>query len=352
MVIAVDTGDEMNSQNDLIGKVQKRISTVWRWFAKQIRLTLALSILALFMLFFYRFGWSGFGPYSVNGQVVPAKTLWDWMGLLIIPGLLLFGGISINTSLQQIERERAEKRAESEQQIADDRLKEQALQTYLDRMSDLLLSGQLDNADTKEKAQTVARARTLTTLTGLDGERKGAVLQFLHESGLISGKTATLNLNKADFNDARCMSVSLTGANLVGTNFMAANLFGVDFSEAYLVGVEFVGTNLEKANLYWAHLSRANLRAAHLSRANLDGAHLDGANLTNAKVTQAQLYLAILDEKTILPDGSHYKPPASAAAPAASQPPAAQAAPDEDPIQPFPAAQASSDNNQMQKKSS
>ena len=44
-----------------------------------------------------------------------------------------------------------------------------------------------------EDVRAVARARTLTALTRLDGERKRSVLQFLYESGLISkGRPADL----------------------------------------------------------------------------------------------------------------------------------------------------------------
>ena len=36
--------------------------------------------------------WIGFGESKVNKDVRPAKTLWDWLKLLIIPAVLAIGG--------------------------------------------------------------------------------------------------------------------------------------------------------------------------------------------------------------------------------------------------------------------
>ena len=37
--------------------------------------------------------WTGFGPYDENASGPRAKTLWDWMELLIIPVVLAGGAI-------------------------------------------------------------------------------------------------------------------------------------------------------------------------------------------------------------------------------------------------------------------
>ncbi len=141
---------------------RKRISTALRWLLW--RLTAALIVLVIAGVVYeigavlYAASWTGFGSHlDSDGKVVPAKMLWDWLGLLIVPLFLLLGGVVINSSIQQGERERA-----------DDGLREQALQTYLDRMSEMLLKNQFDDPEVGEAAKTVARARTLTVLRGLD----------------------------------------------------------------------------------------------------------------------------------------------------------------------------------------
>lgn len=52
-------------------------------------------------------------------------------------------------------------------------------QTYLDRMSDLLLSQHLATSQPGDVVREVARVRALTVLRQLDGKRKGPVVGFL-----------------------------------------------------------------------------------------------------------------------------------------------------------------------------
>src|SRR5205085_3193827 len=98
------------------------------------------------------------------------KSLWDWMQLLIIPVALAFVAIWFN---------RVERR--NEQAISSDNQQEAALQAYLDKMSELLLKEGLRQSETDSEVRNIARARTLTMLRKLDGQRKGSLLQFLFE---------------------------------------------------------------------------------------------------------------------------------------------------------------------------
>src|SRR5687768_11001271 len=77
--------------------------------------------------------WTGFTDYtSPNGDFVRGKTLWDWMELLIIP-FFLAGGVFFLNRAERI----------NEREIATDRQHEAALQSYLDRMADLLVKDHL-----------------------------------------------------------------------------------------------------------------------------------------------------------------------------------------------------------------
>src|SRR5258706_13159532 len=124
------------------------------------------------------------------------KTLWDWMQLLIIPLFLAGGAFFLNRSERKTERE-----------IAKDRQQEEALQSYLDRMAELLLKEKLRTTRNKE-VRNVARTRTLTMLRGLDATRKGFVLRFLQDANLIAKGKNIVNLEGAD----------LTGADLFQAN--------------------------------------------------------------------------------------------------------------------------------------
>lgn len=275
---------------------------------QRLPLIIILTAVVCVALWFYNFSWSGFGAYTdPTGDYTPVKTLWDWLGLLIIPVFLALGGIWINVSVRQIERERDEKHAETERKIADDRLKEQTLQTYFDRTSDMLLKNQFNDSAVREQAKVVARARTLTVLRGLEGERKSALIRFLSEANLITDdESPAIDLTFADMHNTDLSGVQLRHLTLIGAILTGANLLLVDLEGADLSSADLTGVNLEMANLSEAEFQGASLIGANFEFATLKETNLS-ANLTGAKITSEQLAHAILDEHTILPDGTHWK---------------------------------------------
>src|SRR5260221_6807826 len=191
----------------------------------------------------YWFDWAGFSGYNkiivahtISGtnagtvirteEYQPGKTLWDWLQLLIIPVVLAVGGYVINLTISrgeqeatrqraQSEREAADKRAETERKIASDNQREAALQAYINEMSELLLHENLrESSPEDEEVRKIARVRTLTVLRRLDAERKGSVLEFLHESGLIDKDKRIIDLTLADLSHADLSHVDLSAANL------------------------------------------------------------------------------------------------------------------------------------------
>jgi predicted YcjX-like family ATPase len=60
-----------------------------------------------------------------------------------------------------------------------------AMSAYLDQMSSLLLERDLRESEEDSEVRTLARARTLAVLSGLDRRRKTAVMHFLVEEALI-----------------------------------------------------------------------------------------------------------------------------------------------------------------------
>lgn len=234
-----------------------------------------------FIVAAYHFDWTGTGFEN--------KTLWDWLQLLIIPLALAIIALLYNLAStrteqkiatqryeqdkqitkehyeqdKQITKERyeqdkqiAKERYEQDQQIALDKQREDLLQTYLDRMSELLLEKQLATTPTDE-VRNVARVRAITILFQLDARRIGYVFAFLKEAGLMSTASESI--------------VSLQDANLSNINFSQAMLAKAD---------------LRKANLSEANLSEAILLEANLSGADLSGANLSGAILSEAKMQE------------------------------------------------------------------
>jgi hypothetical protein len=104
-------------------------------------------------------------------------TLWEWLKLLIVPAVIAGGGVWFNR--QQREREL---------KIAEQRAQVEALQAYIEGMSQLLTDKDrpLHRARPGDSLSMVARAQTATVLLRLDSERKRDVLWFLYESGLLA----------------------------------------------------------------------------------------------------------------------------------------------------------------------
>ncbi len=220
----------------------------------------------------YLFGWKWTG--LVTDANYHKRTFWDWLQLLIVPAVLALGGYLFTRSENQRTRDTADQERKLDREIADGRRQDDTLQAYLDGMSQLLTDKELPlhRAQPGDSLSTVARARTLTVLPRLDGERKGSVLQFLFESELIY-KEQTL-LDKGGLIERRHNIVSLEQANLSGADLSGARLRG------------------------------ARLRGARLSGADLIEADLSGANLSDAREwTVEQLTAARSLEGTTMPDG-------------------------------------------------
>jgi hypothetical protein len=115
----------------------------WRPTRRQVLWTVGVVVaLGVLIPICYAVQWTGFGQAKVAQDVRPAKTLWDWLDLLIVPLLLAIGGPLLNRS-----RNRAtEAAAERTQAVAEQRVQDEAFQAYLDQMAAMLTaySGQLE----------------------------------------------------------------------------------------------------------------------------------------------------------------------------------------------------------------
>jgi hypothetical protein len=287
-----------------------------------IGLILVLAILSSVMP--DKFSWTGFGSDSTisksiektiqGGKVTSTKettttqfqsgkTLWDLLGL--------FGTLAIPVVLFQFQRreqqraalqaeaekERAEQKAELEREIAAINLREEALQEYIDRISDLLLDIDLKtlgaNDPKRAIAVDIAQARTLSVLRRLDKDekRKESVMRFLIDTEIVQ----YLNLSSIDLSNT-----DLHGANLSSAKLRSANLSGANLNDAELSSVDLQGAELREAKLSGANLSNAHLRHADLSNAELIGAKLESAKLFCANLRNANIENANLNDANFL----------------------------------------------------
>jgi tetrahydromethanopterin S-methyltransferase subunit F len=174
--------------------------------------------------------------------------------------------------------------------VENQRAQDEALQAYLDQISQLLTDKDrpLNRAQPSDPLSTVARARTLTVLWRLNGSRKGSLVQFLYEAGLIDKNRPIVAMGGADLSDA--------------------NLIEADLSRATLSVANLIEANLARANLSRANLSGTNLMYATLSGADLSGADLSGADLNEAiGLTDAQIAAAESLDNATMPNGQKYE---------------------------------------------
>lgn len=268
--------------------------------AKQRRRYIALLLIFVIPLLLWTFG----ETHKAGNLGFHGKTLWDWMELLIIPTFLAFAIFLLNKSQKETElliaeirryedREIAEKKATLDRELAKDKQQQETLEAYFDRMTSLLLDKNLRISNEGDEIRSIARTLTLAALRRLDEARKSLVVQFLHESKLIIGRQAIVDMSLADLRRinleyAKLNEINLSRANLRGANLQTASLMGANFYFADLDEANLSCAKLTNANLC-AGLSKADLTAAQLDGANLDRADLHGANLLNASLVGARL---------------------------------------------------------------
>src|SRR5438128_9862123 len=143
-------------------------------------LAVALAVVGVvsvgfFVMKGYSEPWTGFGPFlDGEGKLQLAKSLWDWLDLLIVPVFLAGGAWFLDNS-----------RKVSEARVEADRQRQATLDQYLEAIADMLLKSSFTGASAVKDAKEVARTRTLAALRSLDGGRKAQLLQFLYEAGLV-----------------------------------------------------------------------------------------------------------------------------------------------------------------------
>jgi hypothetical protein len=314
--------------------VDQQQQSRWRPTRRQAEWGVAIgAALVLYLVagYGFRLEWTGL----VKG--FPGKTIWDWLELLIVPAVLAAGGIWFN--LQQRERE---------QQVANERVQDETLQEYLDRILQMSADQRKPGREgpSRDSLSTMGRTLTLTVLPKLDGDRKARVVQFLYELGLISRSNPVIDLQDADLSKTKLdnlylRDVNLARANLIGAYLRGADLRGSDLSyanllradlspaptyyqadvdfyfmpaslmDARLEGTRFGHAKLNSAAIQNAVLTRADLTNAELTRVNFEGAIMPGAKLKNANLTEATMPNTDLTkahfEGTIMPNGQKYE---------------------------------------------
>ena len=242
--------------------------------------------------------WTGFGSYDVAKDAPRAKTLWDWLDLLIVPVVLSIGVWFLSSTEK-----------ESEKLIELDRQRQGILDLFTNQISKLILENSLGSENVTKEIRIIARIYALGAFRRLDKERKAEALQFLLESKLIHNEPVIhltgANLREASLDNTPLVGAEITGAyfnnasfkkaNLTGTNLCGCDLSFVDFTQAILIDTDLSYTLLKYAKMQNVDLTKANLGSADVEGADLRGAKLSGKqydqliSLDKAKLSKKDL---------------------------------------------------------------
>jgi len=233
--------------------------------------------------------WTGLGPYDPTTLGPRPPTVWDWLELLVIPVF-----IALVAALLGWYQDTGKRRIEA------DRQKQQMLEDFYDRISELLLDKGLRSSPDDSELRTVARSWSLAVLQRLDPDRKGEALHFLYRSSVID-KGPVLSLNGANLRRSSLHNAVLTGAEMRGAYFNGADMRGANLKRAILVGCDLRRVDLrhamfEDTDLSFTFLDGADLRGTDLSKANLKGATMKSARGWGPTITEDQLDQVVLSK--------------------------------------------------------
>lgn len=150
-------------------------------------------------------------------QTQNPRKVWDWIGLIGISAVI--GAVGVYYT----HRERKAQEAAENQRAQDE-----ALNAYLDQMSNLIIERKLRHKDEGSDERKLAQARTIAVLLGLDKDRKRRALKLLYELGLVvkTNNEPILHLKNAGLDRANLSEIILHRTCLSGADLRLTDLRG------------------------------------------------------------------------------------------------------------------------------
>ena len=257
------------------------------------------NVIAVTILLALVFLWILIETIMAGNTGFGSKNLWDWLDLLIVPLLIPISIVLLSQIIQTNERNLAQDTAQREE-----------LQTFYDRMTDLLLEHKLGTEDENQGVRAIARSMTLTTIPSLNSQQKGQLLNFLYDANLLNEHLPIIplqgfDLQHTDLPNGDLRKSHLRYGNFQKSNLTKTNLFHADLSNARLQHANLTETTLIQANCRSATFDFATMKDALLKdtdfrRASFVGSNLTGANMTGADMRRADFQDAILAGATLI----------------------------------------------------
>jgi uncharacterized protein YjbI with pentapeptide repeats len=205
---------------------------------------------------------------------------------------------------------REDRRTREDRALAEDAREDATLDAYVEKISALILDRGLLEASPGSAVRQLASTTTLATVRRLSGSRKGEVVRFLYEAGLldvplpygVEPVAPIISLSGADLRGADLVKASLNERRPTsphpsqhGIALWGSDLRGARFDHAYLDGVNLVGANLRGASFKGARIYNTSFAGARLGDASFEGAYIN----ENVRLNSTDLSNAVFDSAII-----------------------------------------------------
>lgn len=228
------------------------------------------------------------------------EEIWcNWfqgVGTLIISGVVAWMTLENNKNADNTAKREiyiAQQNRTEDARRSQDEQQHEIMSSYLEEMTKLLVEQNLKESSSGTEVRTLARSITLNAARRLNPERKGQLLKFLYEAGLINtcftNPVPTFSSESCDADSI----LDLDSVSLVKTQFNPKDppvLTGID-----LTGTDLSNAFLKELGLVQAVMPGATLEHAKLSGSFLNGAEMEGAKMEGADLARASLFQAQLD---------------------------------------------------------
>lgn len=180
---------------------------------------------------------------------------------------------------------------EDEQALIPDSERQQSLQDFIEKVTQLMLSEGLARGRAHLQSRMALQAYVYSYFPRFDKPRLGTAIRILGEYEVAHlVKFEGIDLSGEELNGINLRNTNLTNANLSGCNLSAAN-----FERATLDNVNFSHSNLRGASFKSVNSKRVNLHAT-----NLAGAIFANCQLSHADLSEAELRMAYFNQAAFL----------------------------------------------------
>ncbi len=226
-------------------------------------------------------GWTGFGERVKDSNIESAKTLFDWLRIVILPlSLALLGWIYKESEKAKQNLKEVEKN------------KKAAYQSFIDKIYGLIKDHNLSTNPTTD-TRALAFNYLNNALSELDNLMKGQLVQFLYQCNLIDSDPK-LRLVGANFSPTNMDAIILTSAEIRGAYFSDSSIKNAKLSHACFnscdfSNTDFSGSTVDNTDFSYSKMNGVKLINMDLRSVNFEGVELEKADLTGSKITQVQL---------------------------------------------------------------